>query len=299
MKQIRTFLAEVKNYCNFSIEFDKTNQLYKFNDLYVDEINHNMFQEKIDNFKVELVSILKMTGKPLPLINDLLSELRFISEPYRNEELNKFSNLKKLDSLLVVTEKNPIIKLDIGYTLDELNEFDTINDENKDELFYYLITKRSIENPFKNYDQIKKIKFHYTVLKYFESISLFEEFLEELKINIEKYNFTEYDDLLPSDYRQRCTVKFNKMETAYFFNALFDSGILFFPGYTNKNCGFKRNLFIDDNFNYVYERKSNRIEKISLISKEFQKINDYKRKEKNIEIIEQLIEKLEEIRSKI
>jgi hypothetical protein len=40
-------------------------------------------------------------------------------------------------------------------------------------------------------------------------------------------------------------------------------------------------------------------EKISLISKEFQKINDYKRKEKNIEIIEQLIEKLEEIRSKI
>ena len=299
MKQIRTFLTEVKNYCNFSIEFDKTNQLYKFNDLYVDEINHNMFQEKIDNFKVELVSILKLTGKPLPLINDLLCELRFISEPYRNEELNKFSNLKKLDSLLVVTEKNPIIKLDIGYTLDELNEFDTINDENKDELFYYLITKRSIENPFKNYDQIKKIKFHYTVLKYFESISLFEEFLEELKINIEKYNFTEYDDLLPSDYRQRCTVKFNKMETAYFFNALFDSGILFFPGYTKKNCGFKRNLFIDDNFNYVYERKSNRIEKISLISKEFQKINDYKRKEKNIEIIEQLIEKLEEIRSKI
>jgi hypothetical protein len=299
MKQIRNFLTEVKNYCNLSIEFDKTNQLYKFNDLYVDEINHNMFQEKIDNFKVELVSILKLTGKPLPLINDLLSELRFISEPYRQEELNKFSNLKKLNSLIVVTEKNPIIKLDIGYTLDELNEFDTINDENKEELFYYLITKRSHENPFKNYDQIKKIKFHYTVLKYFESISLFEEFLEELKINIEKYNFTEYDDLLPSDYRQRCTVKFNKMETAYFFNALFDSGILFFEGYTNKNCGFKRNLFIDDNFNYVYERKSNRIEKISLISKEFQKINDYKRKEKNIEIIEQLIEKLEEIRSKI
>jgi hypothetical protein len=299
MKQIRNFLAEVKNYCNFSIEFDKTNQLYKFNDIYIDEINHNMFEEKIDIFKAELVSILKLTGKPLPLINDLLSELRIISEPYRNEELNKFSNLKKLDSILVVTEKNPIIKLDIGYTLDELNEFDTINDENKEELYYYLITKRSHENPFKDYDQIKKIKFHYTVIKYFESIFLFEEFLKDLKENIENYEFSQFDDLLPSEYRNRCTVNYSKMETAHLFNALFRNGILFFPGYVGDNSLKKLCSFLDDNFNYVDKRDKNKVEKISKISKEMTYINSTKQEQRQKDILQNLINSLQKIKDKI
>jgi hypothetical protein len=252
-----------------------------------------MFEEKIYNFKVELVSILKLTGKPLPLINDLLNELKLITEPYINEELNNFSNFKKLEKLIVTTQKNPKIKFDIGYTLDELNDFDTNFIESKEELYYYLIINRTVKKPFTSLNQVKKIKLHYTLLKYYESIFAFEELLEQLQENIEKYKFSEYDDLLPSEYRHRCTINLNKIETGLFFNALFESGFLFFPGYTNKNCGFKRNLFIEDNFNYVYDRKSNRVEKISKISNEFQKISDYYQREKHKDVIDQIIEKLE------
>lgn len=299
MKQIRRILEDVKSYCDYNLEFDMTNGLYKFNDMYIDEIDVNMFEKKIQSLIEDLVSILKVSGKPLPLINDLLHELRVMSEPYKNEGLNKYSNFDKLSQLIVETQDNPIKKFESDYTLKELNKFDTKYDENKEELYYYLITKRTEKKPFTDLNEVEKIKLHFTILKYYESVFSFEEFLEELKENIEKYNFSEFDDLLPSEYRNRCTVQFNKMETAHLFNALLDNGILFFPGYVGDNALKKLCSFIDDNFNYVDKRDNNKVEKISKISKEMKYIYSRKQEQRQRDILQNLINSLQEIKDKI
>jgi hypothetical protein len=299
MKQIRRILEDVKSYCDYNLEFDMTNGLYKFNDMYIDEIDVNMFDKKIQSLIEDLVSILKVSGKPLPLINDLLHELRVISEPYKNEGLNKYSNFDKLSQLIVETQDNPIKKFESDYTLKELNKFDTKYDENKEELYYYLITKRTEKKPFTDLNEVEKIKLHFTILKYYESVFSFEEFLEELKENIEKYNFSEFDDLLPSEYRHRCTVNYSKMETAHLFNALFKNGILFFPGYVGDNSLKKLCSFMDENFNYVDKRDKNKVEKISKISKEMNYIYASKQEQRQRDILQNLINSLQEIKDKI
>ena len=299
MKQIRRILEEVKSYCDYNLEFDKTNGLYKFNNMYIDEISVDMFDGKIKILKEDLVSILKVSGKPVPLLNDLLNELRIKSEYYKNEELNMYSNFEKLSSMIVVTEDNPIKKFESDYTLEELNKFDTVYKENKEELYYYLITKRTEKEPFKDLIEVEKIKLHYTIIKYYQSVFSFEEFLEELKVNIEKYNFSQFDDLLPSEYRHRCTVNLSKMETAHLFNALFKSGILFFPGYDGDSFINKRNSFVDENFSYVNKRDNNKVEKISKISKEFIYINSSGQEQRQKDILQNLINSLQEIKDKI
>ncbi len=299
MKEIKRIIEDVKNYCDFYLEFDKTNVLYKFNDMYIDEIDFDMFENKIKIFKEDLVSILKAAGKPLPLLKDLLKELRIIIVPYKNEGVDNYSNFDKFSRLIVTTQNNPIKKIDRRYSVEELNKFNTEYDENNEELYYYLISKRNDEIKFENQAEIEKIKLHYTITKFYESIYLFENFLEELKVNIEKYSFFQFDDALPSEYRHRCTVNYSKMETAHLFNALFESGILFFPDYDGDHFKTKRNSFIDENFNYVDKREYNKIEKIAKISKEFTYINSRRQEERQREILEKLINSLIEIKAKI
>ena len=59
MNKIKNYLKEIKNYCDFKLEFDKVNELYLFNGKSPEDRKILDFTIKIEYFKSELVSILK------------------------------------------------------------------------------------------------------------------------------------------------------------------------------------------------------------------------------------------------
>ena len=99
MYEIKNYLEEINNYCDYNIEFDVTNKLYKFNGQYIDDIKFEDFNSKVEHLKVDLLSILKVSDKLNPLIDDILNEIKKILNWYDQESIGKFSNFEKINYL--------------------------------------------------------------------------------------------------------------------------------------------------------------------------------------------------------
>lgn len=302
MNKIKNYLKEIKNYCDFKLEFDKVNELYLFNKKSAEDRKILDFTIKIEYFKSELVSILKASENSNILIEEILEELHKITSWYQRDEIYKFSNFNKLGNLIVETIDFPIVLIkQKKYTLEEIKKFESEMETEYDELLYYIISKKSFNYDYINLLDLEKVKLHYVITKFYESIFSFKEFLLQLKENFNKYGYYEFDDIIPKDYRHMCTIKLNKIESAHFFNALFESDFLYFPNYPNgsTNMKKKRNQFIDDNFNYTDNRNKNNVVKIESIEKEFSTIGGVKKTAENIKHIDSIILKLEEIKRRM
>ncbi len=299
MNEIINYLDEIKNYCDFNIEYDITNKLYKFNEQYIDDIKFEDFNSKVEHLKEDLLSILKVSDKLIPLIDDVLNEIKEILNWYDQESIGKFSNFEKINYLSVQIENYPVINKTNKYTVESINNLDSELDHKYEELLYYIVSKKSFANNYSNPLDLEKVQLHFTFLKFYESISNFENFLLNLKENFNKYGYHELEDKFPSEYRHRCTVNFNKIEASHFFNALFESGLFYFPQYKGDNSKKKIKQFIEDNFNYTDKRHYNNIEKITYVGKEFTYIGGSKRTEKNKSIINTIIDTLEDIKLKM
>lgn len=303
MNKIKNYLTEIKNYCDFSLEYDSVNELYLFNKQSAQDIVVLDFNRRIESFKTELITILKASKKSTLLIDEVLKELYKITDWYQKEEIYKFCNFNKLDNHLIVkTIEYPIILTKPKkYTLKEIMEIGPEIEPKYDELLYYIILKKGFTIDYLNAQDLERVKLHFVIIKFYESIFNFTEFLSQLKENFKKYGYYEFDDILPSEYRHKCTIKLNKIESAHFFNALFESELFYFPNYPNNNIHMKkkRNQFIEDNFNYTDNRNNNNVERITSIEKEFSTIGGVNKKENNIKFIDTIILKLEQIKRKM
>ncbi|MEY4963324.1 MAG: hypothetical protein RLZZ323_643 [Bacteroidota bacterium] len=302
MNKIKNYITEIKNYCDFNLEFDSLNELYRFNTKSAENIDTKDFYNKIENFKLELISILKASENSTLLIEEVLTELYKITKWYEKEGIYKFSNFNKLDKLIVETVNHPIILTEQKkYTLKEILEIEVDMETKYEELLYYIISKKSFTFDYLNPLDLERVKLHFVLIKFFESISSLEKFLLQLMENFNKYGYYQFNDIMPTEYWNRCTIKLNKIESAHFFNALFESELFYFPNYPNgsNNMLKKRNQFIEDNFNYTDNRNKNKVVKIESIEKEFSTIGGVKKKYKNIEFIDSIILKLEKIKGKM
>lgn len=302
MNKIKNYLTEIKSYCEFYLEFDSVNELYLFNNQSAEDIVIIDFNNKIEDFKSELVSILKASENSTPLIEEVLTEIYKITDWYQSAEIYKFSNFNKLDKLIVETINYPIILIkQKKYTLEAIKKIKSEMEMKYDELLYYIISKKSFTYDYLNHLDLEKVKLHFVINKFYESVFSFAKFLLQLKENFNKYGYYEFDDIIPSEYRHKCTVKLNKIESAHFFNVLFESELFYFPNYPNKNIHMKkkRNQFIEDNFNYTDNRNNNNVERITSIEKEFSTIGGANKRDNNIKFIDTIILKLEKIKEKM
>ena len=80
MIKINEFLDDVKSYCDFYLEYDQTNHLYKFNNQFADEVDFESFNTKIIELKNKLIDVLIDIEKPKVLLKDVFSELVKITD---------------------------------------------------------------------------------------------------------------------------------------------------------------------------------------------------------------------------
>ncbi len=294
---IEKIKSDIKDYCDFNIFFDKKNTSYIFKSKNINHIKFNQFDQAVDGIIKDINALLVKTTEKTVLIDELLSIVNITSKALYSLDIQNFKSFNKLNPLIVKLlddkkDKKDTIKIKYNYSY--ITNLPEQLNEKYDEIVYFLCSRKSITDNYKDNSDVEKVKLQFTLIKFNCSIIKLEDFLFSTRNCIQKYGYFQPEDINSLSIYKRCTVNFSKIEVAMFFNALFETDILNFPSYDKIELNQKRNNFIDNHFNFVNERNNKTVTPIQEIEKEYSKINslDYI-KEAQVNL-RKLINKLEE-----
>jgi hypothetical protein len=293
--KINNYISKIKTTCDFNIEYDQSNKTFLFNNVYIDNINYSSFDDNIVQLKNHLIDVLTDVKKPQKFIEDILSEINKTAVWYETEKIFEFENFNKLSPIITNSINNKKIIFNSNYTLDKILALPDSLDDNYDDLLYYLIIHKSKTKNYTLMGDFQKVKLHYVITKYFESIYTLIEYLLMLDDIISKYGIEDYNQYRPIPKPTlRCTVSLSKIETANLFNAFFECGLFYFDIKSEIKQKRTKMAFLDNNFNYINQH--GKIANVSNIIKEFGQIGTYTHQENQKKVIDSLIDKLKEIR---
>lgn len=291
MIKINEFLDEVKSYCDFYLEYDATNHLYKFNSQFVDEIFIESFDDKIIELKNKLIDVLIDTEKPEVLVKDVLIEITKIAEWYELNKISDFKSFNEVNKVIVTSIDNLEYVVPLEYTLEAIQKTSEITEKNGDGIFGYLIYHKITTNNYSNPGDFEKVKIHYVLSKYFKSIYSFIEFLLLLENNLIKYGIADYGQFRPTQKpKLRCTITLSKIESANLINLLYRQGIFSFDLKSDVKRKKAELDFINENFNYINQH--GKVAKMTNIIKEFGVINKFTYEESQKKALDSLIDRL-------
>jgi len=298
MIKFKEYIEKIKVTSDFNIEYDISNKSYLFNSIYIDEINCDIFETSTVELKNSLIDVLIDIKEPRKYIKEVLHEINKIAVWYESEKIFEFENFYKLSSIITCTKDNPISQSKSKYSLELIKDSSEELDDSFDDIFFYLITHKSKTKNYSIKDDFEKVKLHYVITKYFESIYSLIEYLLMLDEIVFKYGIEDYNQFRPIPKPNlRCTVKLSKIETANLFNIFYESGYFFFDLKSDKKRESAQMEFINNNFNYINQH--GKIANVNKINKEFIEINTYAHIEHQKKVIDSLIDKLKEIRGTI
>ena len=64
MIKINNYLDKIKAFCDFTIEYDRSNRTYLFKDKYIDDIDCLEYEASITNLESELIDVCNDIKKP-------------------------------------------------------------------------------------------------------------------------------------------------------------------------------------------------------------------------------------------
>lgn len=294
MVKINNYLEKVKAFWDFTIEYDRSNKTYLFNNQYIDDIDCLEYEASINSLKSELIDVCNDIKKPQNFIKTILKEIEKTAVWYETERVDLFENFEKLSPIIVESRKNKIRESKSKYTVEQIRSHTSAIDFNSDELLLYLILNKSKTKNYKLKRDLEKVKLHYVLTNYFKSIYSFIEYLLMLDELEEKYGIEDFNQFRPIPKPHlKCNIKLSKIETANLFNAFFETGYFYFDITNKKN--YKREIirFIESNFNYINQH--GKLSNIGNLVKEFKEIESFSEVENQIKIVETLIDKLKDI----
>jgi hypothetical protein len=294
MIEITNNLKNIKSYLEFYIEFDATNKRFKFNNSFSDEINCELFSSSVVELKNSMTKVLDAIGDPKKYIQDVLTELKHIAVSYESDRIANFESFHKLSHLITTTTDNEISEAKIK--LNTILESPEVLHHHLDDINYYLMLHRSKTNNYEDELDFERVKLHYVMTKYFESIYSFIDFLLDIERIAAEYGIEDYGSFSPIlKPAKKGIINLNKIDTANLFNILFKSGILTFGEFSDKKE--QKALFDFIEANFQYKGDSNKTINIKKIHKEFSYIYSNQHVERQNEIIDSLIKTFENIKN--
>ena len=301
MNNIDNFLNELNQYCDFNLIFDKTNKTYLFEDQYINNININEFNSRVDEITTSFNLILDSTTNKVSFINETLRIINITTKQLEELELNKLKSFDKLNNLIVHTEhisNEKIVTNKNIYNLEYLKSLPGELDNSHDDLVYYLLTKKTTKKGYRSNNEIEKVKLQYVLINFYKSLLGLESYLFATKNNLEKYGYFQTENIHNKPTYQRCTVSSSKQGVAILFHILFTSNILDYPGSNETDFNRKIYQFINNNFNYIDGRNYGNIVPVNNIGTQFTYFDKENKKMDLKKQVDDLIQKLDDFKIK-
>jgi len=251
MGEFENFFDKLRKYCDFELEFDKTNQLFKFNKEYVDAHTADHFREDTLGFYDEFSRLYDAAANKLKFVEDTIEIIRHTTSVIGKKKLYLPKNFKKIKGGVVFTIDNPILKRPHNFTPESLKQAFENFDENSPKVIAFLLCNPDSPKVYRNQLIVERALTHFVFVEFYESLTYMEANLEKIIKELKTYQYCKLEDVNPVVISDRCVIPFTKIETAYIFHALFEGGIFTFPNLEDRKFTAKRNKFINRNFIYV------------------------------------------------
>ena len=301
MNNIDNFLQELNSYCDFDIIFDENNETYLFKEQFINNIKVNEFNSRVDEITTSFNLILDSATNKISLIDETLRIINITTKQLELLELDKFDSFEKLNNIIVKTEyisNQKIVPNENIYTLEYLTSLPEELDNSYDDLVYYLLSKETTKEGYRNDDEIEKVKLQYVLMNFYKSLLDFENYLFSTKNNLEKYGYFQTENIHSKSIYQRCTINTSKQGAAILFHVLFTSNIFDYPGSNETDFDRKMYQFINSNFNYIDGRNYGNIVPINNIGTQFTYFSFNTKKSDVANQVDELIQKLNDFKVK-
>ena len=253
MRKYENFFERLSMYCHIELEFDKTNQLYKFNKEYIDAHTADHFREVTLGFYDEFSKLYDETSNKLKFVEKTINIVRKGISVFDKRKVLLPKNFKKIKREIVFTTDNPIVTKPHDFTPQSLKQAFENFDENSPKLIAFLLCNPDCPKEYRNQLIVEKALLYFVMVEYCNSLRYLEANLEMIITELTTYQYCKIEDVNPVVISDRCVIPFSKIETAYIFHALFEQGIFTFPNLEDRKFTAKRNKFINSNFIYVDE----------------------------------------------
>lgn len=251
MGEFENFFDKLRKYCDFELEFDKTNQLFKFNKEYVDAHTADHFRDDTLVFYDEFTRLYDAATDKLKFVEDTIEIIRYTTSVFDKKKLLSPHNFKKIKGATVFTKDNPVVTRPHDFTPQSLKQAFENFDENSPKVIAFLLCNPDYPKLYRNQLIVERALLLFVMSEFYESLKYMEANLEKIIKELKTYQYCKLEDVNPVVISDRCVIPFTKIETAYIFHALFEGGIFTFPNLEDRKFTAKRNKFINRNFIYV------------------------------------------------
>jgi hypothetical protein len=281
------YLKEFIDFTNEKIDFHSKHKKYRINNMWLDEIGESYFQDRINEFVEGLKVILISNNNNLLIVDELLKNIQSKLYRYRVDKIQYFESF--LSHISNINEVDFEIEYDVSetYTIDKVLNYTFNGGDEEDNIFYCLYAYKDRTKNYKEKDDFEKVKLFFFINQFFKSLFYFEEKINYIKNAIQVYGVTDLSHYALENKapENKCNIKLDKISTAFLFKLLIEADLIYMDDDKYKSDN-KIKKFAEKYFNYTDSKLG--IKPLTDFTKEYSKVKDKQRKDKQYDVLDLL-----------
>lgn len=278
------YLKEFIDFSNEKIDFHTQHKKYRINYMWLDEIGEYYFHERINEFVEGLKVILISNNNNLLIVDELLKIIQSKLYRYRIDKIQFFEPfLSHIDNINKVDFE---IEYDVQeiYTIEKVLNYNFDGNVEEDNIIYCLCAHKDRTKNYKEKDDFEKVKLYFFINQFYKSLFYFEEKINYLKNAIQVYGVTDLSHYFTENKapENKCNIKLDKISTAFLFKLLIEANLIYMDSDKLKSES-KIKKFAETHFNYTDSKLG--IKPLTDFSKEYSKLKDKQRKDKQYNVL--------------
>lgn len=278
---------EFIKFSNIYIELHEKHNKFRINHSWLDEINEDYFHDRIDDFVEGLKTILISNNNNLLIVDDLLAILQDKISWFNTNKIQEFSSFSNFEILISKVDYDIEYEVIETYTIDNVLNYDFNSGAQEEILFYCFFTHKDRTDSYKKPLDFEKVKLFFFLNQFYKSLVYFEEKINIIKNAIQVYGVTDLryyfsDNKTPEN---KCNIKLDKISSAFLFKLLIEANLIYMDADKYKSES-KIKKFAETHFNYTDSKLG--IKPLTDFTKEYYKVKDKKRSNKQIDVLNKL-----------
>lgn len=281
------YLKEFIDFTNEKIDFHSKHKKYRINNMWLDEIGESYFQDRINEFVEGLKVILISNNNNLLIVDELLKNIQSKLYRYRIDKIQYFESF--LSHISNINEVDFEIDYDVQeiYTIEKVLNYNFDGNVEEDNIIYCLYAHKDRTEDYKEKSNFEKVKLFFFINQFFKSLIYFEEKINYLKNAIQVYGVTDLSHYALENKapENKCNINLDKISTAFLFKLLIEADLIYMDDDQQKS-EIKIKKFAEKYFNYTDSKLG--IKPLTDFTKEYSKVKEKKRKDKQYDVLDLL-----------
>lgn len=278
------YKQEFIDFTNENIDFHTKYKKYRINNMWLDEIGENYFHDRINEFIEGLKVILISNNNNLLIVDELLTILQHKILFFNSNNIQNYISF--LNFLSTVNNVDFEIEYNVPeiYTIEKVLDYKFNGSVEEDNIIYCLFAYKDRTENYKEKDDFEKVKLFFYLNQFYKSLYYFEEKINNLKNAIQVYGVTDLSHYFSDNKapENKCNIKLDKISTAFLFKLLIEADLIYMDDDKFKSES-KIKKFAEKYFNYTDSKLG--IKPLTDFTKEYSKVKDKQRKDKQHDVI--------------